>query len=450
MGAPGDGTDRVTLIHADYVVPVRPKGRAMRGHSVAISNELIIAILPASEARRKWPGAESIELPGHVLLPGLVNAHTHSPMTLLRGYADDMALDVWLQEHIWPAEARYVSPGFVEDGTRLAIAEMFRSGTTCFNDMYFFPGSTIEICKEAGMRVSAGITVIEMESSWASDVDAYIEKGLQLHKLWRDDPLVSFTLSPHSPYTVSDDSLERIATLSADLELPVHMHVLETEWEIKQSLQHHETLPISRLKHHGLLNSRLMAVHMTQLSAEDIGQVAESGASVVHCPQSNLKLASGFCPVAELMDAGVNVALGTDGAAGNNDLDMLAEGQTAALLAKGVAGDAKAVDAFSALEMMTLNGARALGMEDRIGSIEPGKQADLVALDLRQPETQPLHHVVSQVVYAASARQVSDVWVAGRRVLNSGALATIDLDDVMQSAAHWQERLARFEASISH
>ena len=327
---------------------------------------------------------------------------------------------------------------------------MFRCGTTCFNDMYFFPGSTIEVCRDAGMRVSAGITIIEMESSWASDVDAYINKGLQLHGRWRDDPLVSFTLSPHSPYTVSDGSLERIAALSDELELPVHMHVLETEWEIKQSLQHHEIHPITRLNRHGLLNSRLMAVHMTQLNAEDIAQVAESGAHVVHCPQSNLKLASGFCPVAALMEAGVNVALGTDGAAGNNDLDMLAEGQSAALLAKGVAGDAKAVDAFSALEMMTLNGARALGMADSIGSIEPGKQADLVALDLAQPETQPLHHVVSQVVYAASARQVSDVWVAGRRVLNSGALETIDLEEVMHSAASWQERLARFEASTSH
>ena len=450
MEAPGSRPERVTLIHPEFVVPVRPKGRALRNHSVAVSNDVIAGVMPAGEARRKWPDAESVELPGHVLLPGLVNAHTHSPMTLLRGYADDMALNVWLQEHIWPAEARYVNPGFVVDGTRLAVAEMFRSGTTCFNDMYFFPGSTIEVCREAGMRVSAGITIIEMESSWASNVDAYIDKGLQLHERWHDDPLVSFTLSPHSPYTVSDGSLERIAALSGELELPVHMHVLETEWEIKQSLQHHEIHPISRLKRHGLLNSRLMAVHMTQLNEEDIGQVAESGVHVVHCPQSNLKLASGFCPVDELMRAGVNVALGTDGAAANNDLDMLAEGQTAALLAKGVAGDAKAVDAFSTLEMMTLNGARALGLENRIGSIETGKQADLIALDLRQPETQPLHHVVSQVVYAASTRQVSDVWVAGRRVLKSGALATIELDEVMHSAARWQERLARFEASSIH
>ena len=449
MGAPESRPERVTLINAAYVVPVCPDRGALRDHSVALSGDSILAVLPTAEALQQWPSADRIDLPGHALLPGFVNAHTHSPMTLLRGYADDMELHVWLQEHIWPAEARYVNPEFVADGTRLAVAEMFRSGTTCFNDMYFFPDATIEVCREAGMRVSAGITIIEMASSWATDVGAYIEKGLQLHDRWNDDPLVSFTLSPHSPYTVSDDSLERIAAISEEHSLPVHMHVLETEWEIKQSLQQHDTHPVTRLQQHGLLNPRLMAVHMTQLGVADIGQIADSGASVVHCPQSNLKLASGFCPVAELAEAGVNVALGTDGAAANNDLDMMCEGQTAALLAKGVAGDAKAVDAFQALEMMTINGARALGMADRIGSIEPGKQADLCALDLQQPETQPLHHVVSQVVYAASSRQVSDVWVAGRRVLESGRLTTLDQGGILQSAEKWRERLARFDASAA-
>jgi len=446
MGSPDARPQPVTLINAGYVVPVRPRGKALKNHSVALAGDVIEAVLPTAEALQRWPGAETVELPGHVLCPGLINTHTHSPMSLMRGFADDMELHVWLQEHIWPAEARYVNPGFVEDGTRLAVAEMLRSGTTCFNDMYFFPGSTIDVCQQAGMRVSAGITIIEMESSWATDVGEYIEKGLRLKEKWRDQTRVSFTLAPHSPYTVSDDSLERIASLSQELGLQVHMHLLETEWEIKQSLQQHDLHPLSRLQRHGLLNHRLMAVHMAQLSAEDIDRVAESGVNVVHCPQSNLKLASGFCPVAALMEAGVNVALGTDGAAANNDLDMLGEGQTAALLAKGVAADARAVDAFSALEMMTINGAQALGMADQVGSIEPGKQADLFALDLQQPETQPLHHVVSQLIYAASRSQVSDVWVAGKRLLDSGELTTIDLQDVMQTASAWQTRLEQFEA----
>ena len=442
MASPDLISEPVTLINAGHVVPVCPDRGALPDRSVVIAGDRIVEILPVGEAAARWPDAESIDLPGHVLLPGFVNAHTHSPMSLLRGYADDMELHVWLQEHIWPAETRHVNPEFVADGTRLAVAEMIRSGTTCFNDMYFFPDATIEVCRAAGIRVSAGITIIEMASSWASSVDAYIEKGLALKEKWRDEPMVSFTLSPHSPYTVSDSSMERIANLALQHDLPVHMHLLETEWEIKQSMQQHDLHPVSRLERHGLLNERLLAVHMTQVSGEDIERVALSGASVVHCPQSNLKLASGFCPLAELMSAGVNVALGTDGAAANNDLDMLGEAQTAALLAKGVAGDASQVDVFEALEMMTINGARALGLDEHIGSIEPGKQADLVAVDLRHPETQPLHHVVSQLIYAASSRQVSDVWIAGRRVLDGGVLTTVDLDGVMESAATWKDRLS--------
>lgn len=438
---------RVTLLDAAHVVPVRPVRGALANHSVAIRGDQVIGLMPTGEAARRWPAAEHVDLPRHVLLPGFVNAHTHSPMTLLRGYADDMALDVWLREHIWPAEAQFVDPRFVQDGTRLAVAEMLRSGTTCFNDMYFFPGETIEVCLEAGMRVNAGLTIIEMESSWAAGVGDYIEKGLALLEHYRGQPGVSFSLAPHSPYTVSNDTLDTIKGLSERYDLRVHMHLLESEWEFKQSLQQHDMPPLERVQRHGLLNRRLTAVHMTQLTAEDIRDVAAAGVSVVHCPQSNLKLASGFCPVADLANAGVDVALGTDGAAANNDLDMLGEAQTAALLAKGVAGDAKAVDAYQALDMMTINGARALGLEALVGSIEAGKQADLCALDLEAPRTQPLHHVVSQVIYAAASVQVSDVWVAGRRLLKSGELTTIDEGAVMHSAARWRDRLSRFEAS---
>lgn len=435
------GQGEVLLIHPEFVVPVRPRGEVLANHSVAIQDGRILALARRSELEHAWPEARAEHLPGHVLLPGFINAHTHAPMTLLRGLADDLELSVWLKEYIWPAESRFVGPRFVRDGTRLAIAEMLRSGTTCFNDMYFFPDAAIEVCREAGMRASIGITIIEIESAWASDVGSYIDKGLQLYDRCRQDPLLSFTLSPHAPYTVSDETLKRIAILSAEQNFPVHIHLLETEWEVKQSYQQHNLHPIARLEQEGLLNRRLQAVHMAQLSAEDIEKIAPSGASVVHCPQSNLKLASGFCPVAALLDAGVNVVIGTDGAASNNSLDLLAEAQTAALLAKGVAADAKVVDAFRALEMMTINGATALGLQEQIGSIEPGKQADLCALDLRQPETQPLHNVVSQVMYAASGRQVSDVWVAGRQLLKSGALTTINLEEVLSSARYWQDRL---------
>ncbi|MFC1719714.1 TRZ/ATZ family hydrolase [Pseudomonadota bacterium] len=438
------------LIQARYVVPVRPRGVVHENYCVAVSNDLILDILPLPEARKIWPDAEIIHLPDHVLLPGLINAHTHTAMTLLRGYADDMELHVWLKDHIWPAEREFVGPEFVTDGARLAVAEMIRAGTTCFNDMYFFPDSTIDVCLEAGMRASIGIIVIEIETAWASDVDSYIEKGLSLYEGLKSEPLISFTLAPHAPYTVSDQTLDRVSSLSKEHGLPVHIHLLETEWEIKQSHQQHDLHPLNRLEQHGLLNSSLQAVHMTRISGDDIGRLAKAGVNVVHCPQSNLKLASGICPLTELLSTGVNVALGTDGAAANNDLDLLAEAQTAALLAKGVSGDAKAVDAFQVLEMMTINGAKTLGLGNLTGSIEPGKQADLCALDLSAPETQPLHHVVSQLIYAASRRQFTDVWVAGKRLLDGGELTTIDLGAVIKSARKWQARLAGLETEVTH
>jgi 5-methylthioadenosine/S-adenosylhomocysteine deaminase len=444
-GQPGNaeaGSGPVQLIHARYVVPVRPAGVVYEDHSVVVGGTRILAVLPREDAERTWPAGRAIELPDHVLLPGLVNSHTHAPMTLLRGYADDLELHVWLRDHIWPAEREFVGPEFVRDGVRLALAEMFRGGTTCFNDMYFFPDTAIEACLEAGMRASIGITVIEIESAWAKDVDSYIDKGLDLHQAYHAEPLISLTLSPHAPYTVSDRTLGRIAALSGELQLPVHMHLLETQWEIKHSLQQHDQHPLARLEGQGLLNDRLQAVHMTQVSGDDIDKVARHGVHVVHCPQSNMKLASGFCPLAALQRAGVNVALGTDGAASNNDLDLLSEAQSAALLGKAVAEDAEAVGAFEVLEMLTLNGARALGLADQVGSIEPGKQADLSALDFSAPETQPLHHVLSQIVYAASSRQFSDVWVAGRRVLEAHRLTTIDLEEVLAAAQDWRGKLA--------
>jgi len=439
-GVSGPG---VTLLHAGYIIPVRPARVLLEGHSVALEGDRIVAVLPREQAQQRWPDAAAVELPRHVLLPGLVNCHTHAPMTLLRGYADDLELHVWLQEHIWPAERRFVGPDFVRDGTRLAIAEMFRSGTTCFNDMYFFADAAIEACLDAGMRASIGLIVIEFETAWAKDAAGYLERGSQLQRAFRDEPLVRFTLAPHAPYTVSDETLRSIADLSGEQDLPVHTHLLETEWEIKQSFQQHDRHPMGRLEQSGLLNSRLQAVHMTQVSAEDIEKVASNGVHVVHCPQSNLKLASGFCPVAAFRQAGVNVALGSDGAASNNNLDLLSEAQTAALLAKGVAADAQVVDAFEAIEMSTINGAAALGLADQVGSIEAGKQADLCAIDLEAPETQPLHHVASQVVYAASSRQVSDVWVAGRRVLDRGQFTTIDIEAVVARAGEWHSKLAR-------
>ena len=428
------------LIHADWVIPVDRPG-ALAQHSIAIDGGRISAILTHDEAQHQVTARETVTLPGHALMPGLINAHTHSPMTLFRGLADDLPLMTWLNEHIWPAEARWVHEEFVADGSRLAIAEMIRSGTTCFNDMYFFADVTGRVAAQAGMRASIGLILIDFPSAWASDADAYLDRAIAVHDQFRGDPLVRTAFAPHAPYSVSDAPLRRVVTLANELELPVHMHVHETAAEVSGGVGQYGHRPIERLHRLNLINPTLMAVHMTQLGDEEIDLFADSGAHVVHCPQSNLKLASGHCPVTRLLEAGINVALGTDGAASNNDLDMLAEMQSAALLAKGNTGDACALPAQQALHMATLAGARALGIDELTGSLAVGKAADIVAIDLAQPETQPVFNPVSQLVYAAGREQVRHVWINGRQVLKNRALTTIDLAQTLQRAAGWHTRI---------
>lgn len=429
------------LIHSQWVLPVDAENRQLTDHAVAIADGRILAVLPSDEARHSIQAEQVIELPGHVLIPGLVNAHTHAAMTLMRGLADDLPLMTWLHDHIWPTEQRWVDPQFVGDGTRLAVLELLRGGVTCYNDMYFHPEVTAEVTAEAGMRAVIGMIVVDFPTSYAECADAYIVKGLALHDHYRDHPLIRVAFAPHSPYAVSDLPLQRVNALARELNLPIHIHLHETDDEIIQSVRDHGERPMSRLDRLGLIGPNLVAIHMTQLEDAEIERLAESGAHVVHCPESNLKLASGFCPVAKLLEAGVNVALGTDGAASNNDLDLLGELRTAALLGKGVSGSACAVPAATALRMATINGARALGLEQDIGSLEPGKSADLVALDLRDPNTQPLYHPVSQLVYAAGRHQVRQVWIQGQQVLRDGLPTRLDSEAIIAAAQSWGERL---------
>ncbi|MEW5824008.1 MAG: TRZ/ATZ family hydrolase [Pseudomonadota bacterium] len=430
------------LIHARWVIPVEPADRVLEHHCLRLKGDLIAEILPSAEARIRYPQLPATELPTHTLIPGLVNAHTHAAMNLLRGIADDLPLHTWLAEHIWPAEGRWLSAEFVRDGTRLAVAEMLRGGITCFSDMYFFPEIAAEVALEAGIRAVLGLVVIDFPTPWADGQDQALEKGLSLHAALHNHPLIGFTLAPHAPYSVSDAPLMRIRVLADQLGLPIHMHIHETAQEVAEALANTGERPLARLDRLGLISPELIAVHMTQLEAAEIDRLAETGVSVTHCPESNLKLASGFCPVAHLRKAGINVALGTDGAASNNDLDLFGEMRTAALLAKGVAGDATAIPAAEALRMATLGGALALGMGERIGSLEVGKQADLVAVDLGLLEThQPVYHPVSHLVYAASRHQISDVWVAGKRLLHGRVLTRMNESALFDIAAKWQERL---------
>jgi 5-methylthioadenosine/S-adenosylhomocysteine deaminase len=444
--APSDGAHRApcdTLIHARWVVPVEPHGVVLEHHAVVVRDGAIVALLPSAEADARFEARERVEAPASVLLPGLVNAHTHNPMTLMRGVADDLALMTWLQQHIWPIEGAVMGPAFVADGVELAVAEMLRGGTTCCSESYFFPDAQAATYKRLGFRAMVGLPVIDFPTAWAKSQDEYFDRALEVHDQWRGDALVGTTFAPHAPYTVNDAAFERIRMLSDQLDLPVHVHVHETAQEVEDGLKAHGMRPLARLDRLGLVNDHLVAVHMTQLTPGEIALLAERGAHVAHCPESNLKLASGFCPVEQLRRAGVNLALGTDGAASNNDLDMLGEMRTAALLAKAVAMDATALDAASTLRMATIGGAKALGLDARIGSIEPGKEADLALVRMDAIEQQPLYHVVSQLVYASGRQQVSDVWIRGERRLAAGVPVDTDLEALGAKARHWGERIAR-------
>ena len=431
-----------TLVEGRWVIPVEPEGVVLEHHTVVIDGGRIRAMVPHAVARSDYCAGRIVELREHVLMPGLVNAHTHAGMTLMRGMADDLPLMRWLEEHIWPAEGRWVGDEFVRDGTLLAVAEMLRGGTTCFNDMYFYPGEAGRTAAAAGMRCVAGLIVLDFPTVWAGGAEEYLARAAEVHDEFRSHPLVDTAFAPHAPYTVSDEPLERIRILADELDIPVHIHLHETAAEVESAVATQGARPFARLDRLGLLSPRLMAVHMTTLAREEIERLAECGAHVVHCPESNLKLASGFCPVANLLAAGVNVALGTDGAASNNDLDMIQEMRTASLLAKAVAGDATAVPAHRAIAMATIAGARALGKDDTIGSLVPGKAADVIAVDLGVIESQPVYDAASQVAFSASRRQVSDAWIAGRCVLRDGTLLTVDEDRVLARAEHWRSRIA--------
>lgn len=431
-----------SLLHARWVVPVAPDARILDHHGVAVRDGRIVAVGPSSELDQTYQAEQVRRLDDHLLIPGLINAHTHSPMTLMRGLADDLPLMEWLTQHIWPAEQRWVGESFVREGATLAMAEMIRGGITCFNDMYFFPETIAQTARQVGMRSVVGMIVIDLPSAYADGPEAYLEKGLALHDAWKDDPLVRTVFAPHSPYMVADPWLERIRTYAEELDVPVHIHLHETADEVANSVRDTGERPLARLDALGLVSPRLIAVHMTQVEEAEMDRLAEAGAHVLHCPEANLKLASGFCPTAALRARGINVGLGTDGASSNNDLDLIGEMRTAALIGKAVARDAAALPATEALHMATLGSARALGMADDVGSIEPGKFADLTAVSLADLDVQPVYNPVSALVYAATRKHVSDVWVAGQTLLQDGRLTTLDPEAAAASAAVWRDRLS--------
>ncbi len=410
------------ILAPQWIAPVAPDPELLTGHAVLVENGCIGELDTLAALCARHPDAQLMPLPGHLLTPGFVNLHTHAAMALLRGSANDLPLETWLRQRIWPLESRLLDPSFVRDGTLLAAAEMLTGGTTCFNDMYFFPDAAIEAALQLGMRSVHGIIVIDFPTAWASTASDYFRKGLSVRDRYRDHPLVGFCLAPHAPYSVGDESLARVATLSGELGLPVHIHLLETASEGPDSVRHHGRRPLQRLDALGLVGPELIAVHAVHPDEHDLQLMAARGVSVAHAPHSNLKLANGFAPIDRMLELGIRVGIGTDGSASNNRLDMIQEARTAALLAKGVSGRADVWPADRVLRSMTLDGAAALGLDDRIGSIEPGKRADLVAIDLSAPELAPVYDPIAQLVYSAGREHVQHVWIDGKHVVRKRQL----------------------------
>lgn len=431
-----------TLILPQWCVPVEPADTILAEHAVAVSDGRIVDVLPAADARRQYKPGVVVDRPQHVLIPGLVNAHTHAAMTVFRGIADDMPLERWLADGIWPNEKRWAGPEMVRDGTRHAIAEMLLSGVTCFSDQYFFPEVVAETAADCHVRAMVGTPVIDFATAWAKDAAECLRKGAELvHDRYADDPLISSCFTPHSTYVVSDNAFRELRVLADQLDVPVQIHLHETAHEVEDAVRTTGKRPLERLRGLGLLNASLTAVHAVHLTDDEIRQLADAGASIVHCPRSNLKLASGIARVTAMRAAGLTVALGTDGAASNNVLDMLGEMRTAALLAKTAAGNAAALTADEALRMATLDGARTLGLDAVTGSITAGKWADLACVNLLSLNSQPVYDPVSQLVYTAHPEQVTDVWVAGRQLVEQHRLVGFNEADILQRCAEWQQRI---------
>jgi 5-methylthioadenosine/S-adenosylhomocysteine deaminase len=439
------------VIEARWIIPVVPHNQVMEHASVVLEQDTIIDILPSEQARQRYSPKQTVTLDEHILIPGLINLHTHAAMSLMRGLADDLPLMIWLEGHIWPAEKQLLSERFVRDGTLLACAEMLRGGVTCFNDMYFFPQAAADASLQAGMRANLGLVVLEFPTAYATDADDYLKKGLDARDSWRGNALLTASLAPHAPYTVGDRTFAEIVKLGEQLGLGLHTHIHETREEITRSMEQHGVRPLHRLADLGLLGPNLVAAHCVHLELSEIEFLAQYGCHVAHCPSSNLKLGSGIAPVNDLLANDVNVALGTDGAASNNRMDMFSEMRLAALLAKGISQDANVLPAAQAIQMATINAAKALGLDHSIGSLEIGKIADLTAVRIADPETLPCFEPVSHLVYVAGREHVSHVWVAGElryQKLNGqeGVYANIEPSELREIISVWHPRLAQFQS----
>mgnify|MGYP002628391574 CR=1 FL=1 len=432
-----------TIISASWIFTANSDNQLLENHSIVINEGLIVDILQSANVFDFYQADDVYQLTNQLLIPGLINAHTHLGMTLLKGFADDLSLSVWLNEHIWPAEKNFVSPQFVSDGSRLAMAEMLKSGITTFNDMYFYPQSTAEVANEVGMRANIGLVVLDFPTNYASDPQDYLNKGFIFRDSWRDNALISTSIAPHAPYSVSDEAFKLISTYAEQLQMNIHTHLHETTAEVKESLQRYNMTPIQRLDKLGILGPNLTAAHCVHLDSTDTSLIEKNQVSIIHNPSSNMKLGSGIADIKSFFDRGINIGLGTDSSASNNRLDIITEMRATLLLHKANYQDAEFLKPVDVIRMATINAARAIGLDSKIGSIEKGKRADITAINLDSIECQPCYDPLSTFLYSCDKSAVSNVWIDGDIKLRKHLLVNIDEDKLLHTTKLWQQKIKK-------
>lgn len=436
------------IIHGGTIVTMDGSRRVIENGSVAVKGGRVVAVGPVAELDHAYTAREVINAAGKAVIPGLINGHTHVPMTLFRGLADDLDLQEWLTKYIFPAEAKNVNEEFVRVGTRLGLAEMIRGGTTTYCDMYYFEDAIADESSKAGVRGVLGETIIDFpvaDNKTNAEAMAYVEDFV---KKWKGNALIVPAIAPHAPYTVSEEHLKAVRAFSDRTGAPIVIHVSETKREVDDSIKTKGASPVDYLDRIGFLNNRVIAAHVVWPTEEEIGVLKRLGVGVVHNPQSNMKLASGVAPIPEMIRQELRLGLGTDGAASNNDLNMWEEMDTAAKLHKLISNDPKVVTALQALELATISGARALHLEKEIGSIEVGKRADLVIVDLDDLNQTPYFNIYSELVYATKAADVRTVIIEGRVVMRDRRLLTLNEETIKSDARRYRERIAKSLANL--
>jgi 5-methylthioadenosine/S-adenosylhomocysteine deaminase len=438
-----------TILTNGPVVTMDEAYTVYRDGAVAIRDDLIVATGQADEIASQYSAQEVVDCAGQAIIPGLINAHTHAPMTLLRGLADDLRLDVWLMGYIMPTEREFVSPDFVKLGTSLACAEMIRAGVTTFCDMYYFEDNVALATAEAGMRAICGQTVLKFPAPDAQSYEESLEACREFIIKWKDHPLIVPAVAPHTPYTCTAEILQACAALAVEFDVPLHIHISETAQEVAISFRENDMPVVPWVKKQGLFNAKVIAAHCVHVDQGEIHTLHHHNAGVAHNPTSNLKLASGIAPVSRMLEVGVNVGIGTDGPASNNDLDMIEETRLAALLAKVASDNPTTLPARQALAMATSMGAKALHIGHLTGSLEPGKRADITALNLDHLHNRPhferdAEAIYSRIVYAAKSTDVQHVMCNGRWLMRDRELLTLNVDELLEQAAEIAEQIDAF------